>query len=48
MDREPSTEVLELDQGGSRGDTHIEGDNILDLEHVGHKFGLLDRAKMQN
>lgn len=48
MDEGPSTEVLELDQEESTGDTHIEVENNLDLEHVGHKFDLLDRAKMRN
>lgn len=48
MGEEPSTEVLELDQEENTGDTHIAVDNNLDLEHVGHKSDLSDRAKMRS
>jgi len=48
MDEEPSTEVLELDQVESMGDTQIAVDSSLDLEHVGHKFDLSDRVKMHS
>lgn len=48
MDEEPSMEALELDQGENMGDTHIGVDSNPDLERVGHKFDLSDRAEMHS